>query len=214
MGGLLMKQVREILKGNVDIADFFINSENVLLLLIDHEEKIISCNECFKRLLQLIDVPLGKNISEFLMPESQSTFPLENKKSIIINFLNQIRLPVPVKCFALEVENGFTMIIGTKLMMTNDHILDQMTLMSNELSNMTRELNRKNRELEEAQANIKILSGIIPICMHCKEIRDDDGFWNKLEMFISKNSEAKFSHGICPDCMKKHYSEIMKSESS
>lgn len=50
------------------------------------------------------------------------------------------------------------------------------------------------------------LKGIIPICMHCKEIRDDKGYWNKVEVYITEHSEAKFSHGICPICAKKHYS--------
>ncbi|MBU0993082.1 MAG: cache domain-containing protein [Proteobacteria bacterium] len=55
------------------------------------------------------------------------------------------------------------------------------------------------------QERIKTLEGIIPICMHCKEIRDDQGGWNTLEHYISERSDARFSHGICPKCMEKHY---------
>lgn len=62
-------------------------------------------------------------------------------------------------------------------------------------------------ELEEAVEKIKVLSGIIPICMHCKQIRDDKGYWNQLEKFISQNSDATFSHGICDPCLEKHYPE-------
>ncbi|MBF0243184.1 MAG: PAS domain-containing protein [Desulfamplus sp.] len=60
----------------------------------------------------------------------------------------------------------------------------------------------------KAEEELHALRGIIPICMHCKEIRDDKGYWNKLEKFITEHSEAQFSHGICPDCMKKFYSEF------
>ena len=64
------------------------------------------------------------------------------------------------------------------------------------------------RKLEAAMSEIKTLSGIIPICMHCKEIRDDQGYWNQIEKFISEHSEAEFSHSICPDCAKKHYPDM------
>lgn len=55
-------------------------------------------------------------------------------------------------------------------------------------------------ELKQAMKDIKTLSGLIPICSSCKKVRDDDGFWNQIESFISDHSGAMFSHGICPDC--------------
>ena len=55
-------------------------------------------------------------------------------------------------------------------------------------------------QLEEALASIKQLSGLLPICATCKKIRDEQGAWNPLEVFISEHSEADFTHGICPDC--------------
>lgn len=60
-------------------------------------------------------------------------------------------------------------------------------------------------KLEE---ELRVLRGIIPICMHCKEIRDDKGYWNQLEKFITEHSEAQFSHGICPECARKFYPEF------
>jgi len=62
-------------------------------------------------------------------------------------------------------------------------------------------------DLEKALEDIKTLSGIVPICSYCKEIRDDNGYWNQLEKYISEHSEVQFSHGICDKCMKKHYPE-------
>lgn len=67
---------------------------------------------------------------------------------------------------------------------------------------------KTKKELEEANQEIKTLKGIIPICMHCKGVRDDDGSWNKLEKYISERSEAEFSHGICDDCVEKYYPDI------
>lgn len=60
-------------------------------------------------------------------------------------------------------------------------------------------------KLETALAEIKTLKGIVPICSHCKKIRDDKGYWNILESFIQEHSHAKFSHGLCPDCSDSMY---------
>ena len=63
-------------------------------------------------------------------------------------------------------------------------------------------------ELQTALARVKTLSGLLPICAGCKKIRDDKGYWNQIEVYISSHSEAEFSHGMCPDCEKKAYEEL------
>jgi len=60
-------------------------------------------------------------------------------------------------------------------------------------------------EREKALNDVRVLQGFLPICASCKNIRDDKGYWNQIEEYITKNSEANFSHGICPDCAKKLY---------
>ena len=74
------------------------------------------------------------------------------------------------------------------------------------------QLLKRKRELEtriqEAMANIKVLGGLIPICSNCKKIRNDKGYWDLLEGYIQQHSEAKFSHGICPDCAKLLYPDV------
>ena len=64
-------------------------------------------------------------------------------------------------------------------------------------------------ELQKAFDQIKTLRGIVPICASCKKIRDDQGFWNKVEVYISEHTEAEFSHGMCPECMAKMYPEYV-----
>ncbi len=63
-------------------------------------------------------------------------------------------------------------------------------------------------ELKKAISEIKQLSGLLPICSHCKKIRDDKGYWSQIESYIRDHSDAEFSHGICPDCAKEHYPEF------
>ena len=62
--------------------------------------------------------------------------------------------------------------------------------------------------LEQALGEVKTLRGILPICSYCKNIRDDEGYWNQLEVYVAERSDADFSHGICPDCMKQHHPEV------
>jgi hypothetical protein len=64
------------------------------------------------------------------------------------------------------------------------------------------------RKLEKAIDDVKILSGLIPICSSCKNIRDDEGYWNQIEAYIHEHSEAEFSHGLCPDCSEKMHKQI------
>lgn len=66
-------------------------------------------------------------------------------------------------------------------------------------------LRKKVDELQVALKNIKTLKGLIPICSHCKKIRNDKGYWDQLERYIKEHSEAQLTHGICPDCLKKYY---------
>jgi len=69
----------------------------------------------------------------------------------------------------------------------------------------TGELHTRNVELTDALGRVKQLSGLLPICASCKKIRDDKGYWNQLEHYISRHSEVGFSHGICPDCVGSLY---------
>lgn len=66
----------------------------------------------------------------------------------------------------------------------------------------------EKKHLEEALKNIKILKGLLPMCANCKKIRDDQGYWQQVEVYLSQRAEVEFSHGICPDCKAKLYPEI------
>jgi hypothetical protein len=68
------------------------------------------------------------------------------------------------------------------------------------------------REREQALEDVKILRGFLPICASCKKIRNDEGYWTQIEAYIHDHSEATFSHGICPACMRKLYPEVYDGE--
>lgn len=69
-------------------------------------------------------------------------------------------------------------------------------------------------ELESALSEIKVLRGLLPICSHCKKIRNSKGYWDQVDTYISRNTDTKFSHCICPDCFKEHHSDLVAKKCS
>ena len=63
-------------------------------------------------------------------------------------------------------------------------------------------------ELEEALSKVKTLSGLLPICSGCNKIRDDQGYWSQVEGYIQEHTDAQFTHGLCPDCIRKYFPEM------
>ncbi|MDD9304000.1 MAG: hypothetical protein HUK40_17295 [Desulfobacter sp.] len=89
-------------------------------------------------------------------------------------------------------------------------------VLSKELEELNAKLEDKveerTQELKVAMSEIKQLSGMLPICSHCKKIRDDKGYWNHVEEYVSQHSEAVFSHGICPSCIQTLYPDSKLSK--
>ena len=90
-------------------------------------------------------------------------------------------------------------------------ILRHIAEIRNELSLANEEIERRKAAeaaLQKALSEVKVLRGFLPICSGCKSIRNDQGYWEKIEVYIREHSEAEFSHGLCPDCLKKLYPEL------
>jgi len=95
---------------------------------------------------------------------------------------------------------------AVELRESNTKLLEEIT----ERKRVEEEREKLVRELQEALAKVKQLSGLLPICASCKKIKDDKGYWNQIEAYISEKSEAEFTHGLCPDCAKKYYDDIRR----
>jgi two-component system, chemotaxis family, CheB/CheR fusion protein len=87
---------------------------------------------------------------------------------------------------------------------TLDHVIEGAVITFIDIS----EVKKVRDALQKALDDVHTLRGIIPICSNCKKIRDDQGYWNQVEVYVRDRTEAKFSHGICPDCVKKLYPEL------
>ncbi|MDA8433002.1 MAG: response regulator, partial [Nitrospiraceae bacterium] len=83
----------------------------------------------------------------------------------------------------------------------------QIVVLERKVRQQDREKDELIVKLRDALENVKKLSGLLPICSSCKKIRDDRGYWNQIETYISEHSEALFTHGLCDECTKKMYPE-------
>jgi hypothetical protein len=73
---------------------------------------------------------------------------------------------------------------------------------------MNNELGEKNKQLSDYLSEIKTLRGLVPICSFCKNIRNDEGYWQEVENYLTQRLKAEFTHGVCPECKKKHYPDL------
>jgi hypothetical protein len=201
---------RETLEG------FFWRSTNLLMMVLDGEGRVLACNQGFYHLFPARGETVGRPVRSLLLPESRGVFDrlLErdaDARQARLGFVIEGTLSHSLECH-LFVEGSRILLIGERPMPTHDDTLKQMGALNNELINQSRELARKNRELEEAQDRIKVLRGLLPICSWCKNIRDDRGYWTQMEAYIRDHSEAEFTHSLCPDCLKKHYGDLMDED--
>ena len=80
------------------------------------------------------------------------------------------------------------------------------------MAERTSQLSEANAVLQKALAQIRTLHGLLPICMHCKRIRDDRGNWSPVEVYVHERTDAEFSHGLCPHCLATKYPEFAQDQ--
>jgi len=103
------------------------------------------------------------------------------------------RFYIDIIISALLITAGLLLDINLKKLAKEKEIKEELQRANEALFNV-------NKELRESMSQIKVLRGLLPICASCKKIRDDKGYWQQVEVYIRKHSEADFTHGICPEC--------------
>ncbi len=107
----------------------------------------------------------------------------------------------------LILVTGFTLLLYRRYRINKE--LNALLQENNtKISRQKEQLDLAVHDLEKALGEIKTLSGLLPICSHCQKIRDDKGFWHRVEKYISQHTEAQFTHGLCDDCVKELYPEF------
>ncbi|MBN2526959.1 MAG: hypothetical protein JXR76_11250 [Deltaproteobacteria bacterium] len=100
-----------------------------------------------------------------------------------------------------------TWVVGRNDDAETETMTHEIYALNQQLGNLGRDLQKKNASLKEALAQVKTLQGILPICMHCHKIRNDEKTWERMELYIESHTDANFSHSICSECLNKYYPE-------
>jgi CheY-like chemotaxis protein len=125
--------------------------------------------------------------------------------------VRQLQSSVPTYIILLTAKGSKTDIVHGLEAGANDYVVkpfDRQELLARvkvgeTVVNLQQKLSDKVKNLEDALAQVKQLQGILPICSYCKHVRDDQNYWQQVETYISRHSEAEFSHSVCPDCYEK-----------
>jgi len=150
---------------------------------------------------------------KLLVPNALADEKWKNNPDIKLNMISYLGYPIVLPdgkpfgtiCVLDNTENAYSETYENLIKNFRDIIQYQL-----ELIYMNSILGEKNRSLSDYLEEIKIIRGIVPICSFCKKIRDTEGKWSEVEAYIAKNSEAQFSHSFCPECVKKHYGDLLE----
>jgi len=150
---------------------------------------------------------------KLLIPNALTDEKWKNNPDIKLNMISYLGFPIILPdgkpfgtiCVLDNKENAYSETYENFIKNFREIIESQL-----ELIYMNSVLGEKNKSLSDYLEEIKILRGIVPICSFCKKIRDVEGNWSEVEVYVSKHSEAQFSHGLCPECGKKHYGDLLK----
>jgi hypothetical protein len=184
----------------------------MVIFILDNTGRVVWVNDAFREMISSQVAIEGRNIRELLAPESRELLAgqearITDNMHLLVSNGNHSSHMLTCRVFDRD---GHTLVLSEQIMATETAVMQHMTVLNNELSNLSRELHRKNVILEQAMAEIKVLKGLLPICMHCKKIRDEEGYWSQIETYIMQHSNTEFSHGICDDCLNTLYPEQAK----
>ncbi len=113
-------------------------------------------------------------------------------------------------CIEVEVQNNRWMLVTVDPIFNPDKNMIGVVHIARDITHRIKVQNEREilvGELKGALDHINTLSGLIPICSNCKKIRDDKGYWNRIESYIESHTQASFSHGMCPECSQKLYGD-------
>ena len=169
------------------------------ILVIDNQERVIDINQALKELLDVkTSSPIGQSVAELFPAWAQLQAGVKEQESLG----QEIVMPGSPARY-LNVRS---------IRLSDRQQKEQGRLIILRDITARKQLEQEREEListlQETLGQVKTLSGLLPICANCKKIRDDSGYWHDVAVYIRDHSEAKFSHGICPDCLKILYPEL------
>lgn len=173
-------------------------------ILIEDDEKVIYMNLSYSRLFGYEDPSqvIGKSIDDLAAPEDVERLKAYGRQ-------RQRGEPAPTQYeFKIRRQDGSQLDLEASVSNFDWGDRHHIITFARDISERKRHHEERERlisELKDALANVKTLRGLLPICASCKKIRDDRGYWQLIESYVSTHTDADFTHGICPDCAKRLY---------
>ncbi len=188
-------------------ASLFEDNYSVMLIINPETGEIIDANSSACKYYQYTKEQIIKmRIMDInMLSPKQVHKEMQNAKTERRNYFNFQHKLASGEIRDVEVYSSPITLAGQKVLYSIVHDISE------------RKANEREREklisdFEKALTKVKLLSGLLPICASCKNIRDDKGYWNQIESYIRDHSEAEFSHSICPDCAKRLYPGLYEEE--
>ncbi len=173
------------------------------LVVLDGQDRIVEMNAAARKAFGLGRAPLGRSVHE-ACPTLGTVVP---RGASSPERAAEVMLAAPdLRNFDLRVST-----LRGRRGTPEGRMIILRDITERKRSDLERE--RLITELSEALVDIKVLRGLLPICVHCRKVRDDSGYWHSIEQYVQEHSEAQFSHGLCDDCMRERYPEYLGEES-
>jgi len=186
----------------------------VPMVVIDDKDNFLFINESFTRLFgyDIDDLPDVKHWFALAYRNNEEYRKERERvwKEASSQFRQKINLNAPGRVANITCKDGSICIIeiyGAN-MGGKHNLITCVDITEREKHRQEKEL--IIHDLKKALSEVHTLRGILPLCSFCKKVRDDKGYWEQVDVYISKHSQADFSHSVCPECMEKYYPEMKK----
>ena len=195
------KKVEEDLLKERDFSESVINSMPGIFYVFDEQRRFLRWNENFEKMTEFS----GKEFSKTCALEHIAEEDREVAAEAIQEVFDKGKSYVELNLLSKSGKRTPYYLTGLRTRIDNRIYLVGMGI-DNTLRKRAEEAReRLTAKLKEAFYNIKTLKGLIPICSKCKRVRNDNGYWSQIERYIENNSDASFSHSICPRCVESLY---------
>ena len=194
---------------SLEYAESIINTVREPLIALDQDLRVVTASRSF---YEFFKVKPEETVGQLIYDLGNKQWDIPKLRELL-----ETILPQKTTFDNYEVEHDFAA-IGRRIMLLNarqiQRVLGKERIILLAIEDITerkraeKERERLIRELQDTLAKVKQLSGMLPICSSCKKIRNDKGYWSQVKVYIRDNSEAEFTHGICPECMKKLYPDF------
>ena len=211
------KQAEYALKRSSEFTKTVIDSMNDAISVVDiRDYRIISINRTFLKQYAIVreeDV-IGKTCYEVTHKSHAICAPPDDICPLAEAVEKGVHSVVEHVHYGEHGEKLHVEVSATPIKDHNGKVIQVVHITRDITARMKAEEERESliRDLQKALGEIKALSGLLPICANCKKIRDDKGYWNQIEVYISEHSRAEFSHGLCPECTEKLYPGYAKKD--